>query len=184
MIPAPCEPSGSEKMRRESTHVPFQPQRTPCVKGKAQAEPHKRIERIIEDCELPTVQCDSLVLKDVAASEGLNVLSMCVKSFGYGTSTVVETKVATDTFGVAGRVKMMNCLGRSDIIWQCDPEPSVFKWAEKCEIQTSRTNSHPKFSRTISSQQRSSGKLSETIAGIGAHTVGSNARPHAIHTDH
>ena len=31
----------------------------------------------------------------------------------------------------------------------------------KCEIQTSRTNSHPKFSQTISSKQRSSGKRSQ-----------------------
>ena len=48
----------------------------------------------------PIVPCDYFVLKDTAASDGLKVLSMSVKSFGYGTSTVVETKGATDTFGV------------------------------------------------------------------------------------
>ena len=31
-------------------------------------------------------------MNDVAASDGLRVLSMYVKSFGYGMSTVVETK--------------------------------------------------------------------------------------------
>ena len=31
-------------------------------------------------------------MNDVAASDGLRVLSMCVKSFGYGLCTVVETK--------------------------------------------------------------------------------------------
>ena len=53
----------------------------------AQAEPYTRSERIIEDRDLPIVQCDYTVLKDV-------------KSFGCGTSTVVETQGATDTFVV------------------------------------------------------------------------------------
>ena len=70
---------------------------TSCVKGKAQAEPHKPIERITEDSEHPIVQCDHFVLEDIAVSDGLKVLGMCVQSFGYGTSTVVETKGATDT---------------------------------------------------------------------------------------
>ena len=74
---------------------------TSCVKGKAESKPHKRIERIIQDSELPIVQCDYLVLRETAASDGLKVLSMYVKSFGYGTSTVIETKGATGTFAVA-----------------------------------------------------------------------------------
>ena len=37
----PQEPSDSEKMKHELTHIPFQPWCTSCVKGKAQAEPHK-----------------------------------------------------------------------------------------------------------------------------------------------
>ena len=96
----PCEPSESEKMKRDLTHIPFKLWCTSCVKGKAQSEPHNRVERTIEDSELPTVQCEYLVLKGVAACDGLKVLSMYEKSFGYGTSTVVETKGATDTFAV------------------------------------------------------------------------------------
>ena len=76
-------------MKHEVTHIPFQPWCTSCVKGKAQAEPHKRPERIIEDSELPVVQCDYLVLKDVATGD-LKVLSMYVRTPGYGMSTVVE----------------------------------------------------------------------------------------------
>ena len=63
MIPALCEPSESEKMKHELTHIPFQPRWKSCVKGKSQAEPHQRIERTTEDSELLTVQCDYLVLK-------------------------------------------------------------------------------------------------------------------------
>ena len=86
--------------KHELTNIPFEPWCTSCVKGKAQSEPHKRIERIVEDSELPTVQCDYIVLKDTAASDGLKVLSMYVKSFVYGTSTVVESKGAADAFAV------------------------------------------------------------------------------------
>ena len=108
-------------------HIPFQPWCTSCVKGKAQAEPHKRTERIIEDSELPVIQCDYLMLKDVAGTGGLKVLSMCVRTFGYGMSTVVETKGPTDMFATMWAVKMLNFLGLSDIILQCDPEPSLLK---------------------------------------------------------
>ena len=60
-VPMPCEPSESEKMKHELTHIPFKLWCTSCVKGKAQSEFHKRIERTIEDSELPIVQCDHLV---------------------------------------------------------------------------------------------------------------------------
>ena len=116
-ITTPCAPSESEKMKHELTHIPFKPWCTSSVKGKTQSEPHKRIERITERSELSIVQCGYLVLKDTAASDGLKVLSN-VKSFGYGTSTVVETKVATDTFVVTWGVNVLNCPGLSDIILQ------------------------------------------------------------------
>ena len=92
MTPVPHEPSEFEKQKHHLTHIPFQPGCTSCVKGKAQAEPHKRTERITEDSELPVIQCDYLMLKDVAGTRGLKVLSMYVRTFGYGMSTVVETK--------------------------------------------------------------------------------------------
>ena len=66
MTPVPREPSEFEKQKHNLTHIPFQPWCTSCVKGKAQAEPHKRTERIIEDSELPVIQCDYLMLKDTA----------------------------------------------------------------------------------------------------------------------
>ena len=70
----------SRRMKHESTHIRFQPWCTSCVKSKTQTEPHRRIERITEDSELPIVQCDHLLLKNVRASDGLQVLSMHVKN--------------------------------------------------------------------------------------------------------
>ena len=97
MTPVPREPSEFEKQKHNLTHIPFQQWCTSCVKGKAQADPHKRTERIIEDSELPVIQCDYLMLKDTAGTGGLKVLSMYVRTFGYGMSTVVETKGPTDS---------------------------------------------------------------------------------------
>ena len=69
----PHEASEFEKLKHQLTHIPFQPWCTSCVRGKAQAEPHKRTERIVEDSELPVMQCDYLMLKDVAGTGGLNM---------------------------------------------------------------------------------------------------------------
>ena len=65
MIPALCEPSEFEKMKHELTHIPFQPWCTSCVTRKAQAEPRKRIERIVEDCELPLFRGTTLFLNSL-----------------------------------------------------------------------------------------------------------------------
>ena len=69
MTPVPHEPSEFEKQKHNLTHIPFQPWCTSCVKGKAQAEPHKRTERIIEDSELPVIECDYLMLKDTESAQ-------------------------------------------------------------------------------------------------------------------
>ena len=61
------------------SHIPFQPWCTSCVKGKTQAEPHKRTERIIKDSDLPVIQCDHLMLTDVAGSNGLVCESIRVR---------------------------------------------------------------------------------------------------------
>ena len=76
MTPVSHEPSEFDKLKHHLTHIPFQPWCTSCVKGKAQAEPHKRTVRLIEDSELPMIQCGSLMLKDVACTSGLKVLSV------------------------------------------------------------------------------------------------------------
>ena len=128
VTPVPHEPSEFENQKHNLTHIPFKPWCTSCVKGKAQAEPHKRTDRIIEDSELPVIQCDDLMLKDVAGTSGLKVISMYVRTFGYGMSIVVETKGPTDMFATMWAVKILNFLGLSDINLQCDPEPSLIKW--------------------------------------------------------
>ena len=46
VTPVPHEPSEFAKQKHHLTHIPCQARCTSCVKGKAQAEPHKRTERI------------------------------------------------------------------------------------------------------------------------------------------
>ena len=172
--PVACEPSESENMKHELTHIPSKPWCTSCIKGKAQSEPHKRTERIVEDSELPSVQCDYLVLKDTTASDGLKVLSTYVKSFGYGASTVVETQSATDTFAVTWRAKMLNCFGLSDIILQCGLEPSVIKWAESVKskrqeltiMRSSTRRTHQSNGAVENYQKQSQGQVRTMLAAL------------------
>ena len=108
MTPVPHEPSEFEKLKRHLTHIPFQSWCTSSVKGTARTEPQKRTERIIEDSEVPVTQCDCLMLKDVPGTSGLKVLSMYVRTFGYGMSTIADMKSPTDTFATVWAVKMLN----------------------------------------------------------------------------
>ena len=178
MTPVPREPSEFEKQKHNLTHIPFQPWCTSCVKGKAQAEPHKRTERIIEDSELPVIQCDYLMLKDIAGTGGLKVLSMYVRTFGYGMSTVVETKGPTDSYATTWAVKMLNFLGLSDIILQCDPEPSLIKWAESVKskrtertvIRSSPRRSHQSNGGVENYQKQLQGQVRTMLAAMQEHT--------------
>ena len=178
MTPVPHEPSEFEKLKHNLTHIPFQPWCTSCVKGKAQAEPHKRTERIIEDSELPMIQCDYIMLKDVAGTGGLKVLSMYVRTFGYGMSTVVEMKGPTDMFATLWAVKIMNFLGHSDIILQCDPESSLIKWAESVQskraertvIRSSPRRSHQSNGGVENYQKLLQGQIRTMLAAMQEHT--------------
>ena len=151
---------------------------TSCVKGKAQAEPHKRTERITEDSKLPVIQCDYLLLEDVAGTGGLKVLSMYVRTFGYGMSTVVETKGPTDMFATMWAVKMLNFRELSDIILQCDPEPSLIKWAESVKSKrTERTvirsiprRSHQRNGGVENYQKQLQGQVRTMLTAMQEHT--------------
>ena len=178
MTPVPHEPSEFEKQKHNLTHISCQPWCTSCVKGNAQAEPHKRTEHIIEDSELPVKQCDYLMLKDVAGTGGLKVLSMYVRTFGYGMSTVVETKGPTDMFATMWAVNMLNFLGLSDIILQCDPEPSLIKWAESVKskrtertvIRSSPRRSHQSNGGVENHQKQLQGQVRTMLAAMQEHT--------------
>ena len=178
MTPVPHEPSEFEKQKHNLTHIPFQPWCTSCVKGKAQAEPHKQTERIIEDSELPVIQCDYLILKDTAGTGRLKVLSMYVRTFGYGMSTVVDMKGPTDMYATMWAVKMLNFLGLSDIILLCDPEPSLIKWAESVKskrtertvIRSSPRRSHQSNGGVENNQKQLQGQVRTMLAAMQEHT--------------
>ena len=119
---------------------------------------------------------DYLMLKDTAGTGELKVLSMYVRTFGYGMSIVVETKGPTDMFAKMWAVKMLNFVGLSDIILQCDPEPSLIKWAES--VKSKRTE------RTVirRSPRRSHQSNGGVVAGTSANNAGSCARTDEIQT--
>ena len=118
------------------------------------------------------------MLKDVAGTGGLKVLSMYVRTFGYGMSTVVETKGPTDMFATMCAVKMLNFLGVSDIILQCDPEPSLIKWAESVKskrtertvIRSSPRRSHLSNGGVENYQKQLQGQVRTMLAAMQEHT--------------
>ena len=108
---------------------------------------------------------------------------MYVISLGYGTTTVVETQGTTDTFAVTWGVRMLNCLGLSDITLQCDPEPSLIKWAEcvkskrqeRTVIRSSPRRSHQSNRAVENYQKQLQGQVND---------AGSAPRTNTIQTDH
>ena len=102
------------------------------------------------------------------------MLSMYVRTFGYGMSTVVETKGPTDMFATMWAVKMLNFLGLSDIILQCDPEPSLIKWAEcvkskrteRTVIRSSPRRSHQSNGGVENCQKQLQGQVRTMLAAM------------------
>ena len=129
----PHELSEFEKLKHHLTHIPFQPWWSSCNKGKAQAELHKRTERITEDSELPVIQCDYLMFKDVATESAERVCEN------------IRVRHAATVWAV----KMLNFFGLSDIILQCDLEPSCpnRRWSTAGQQRTSSQSSRPHRSR-------------------------------------
>ena len=123
------------------------------------------------------------MLKDVTATSGLNVLSMYVRAFGYGKSTVEEMKGPTDTFATMWAVTMLNFLGLSDVILQCDPEPLLIKWAESVKSKRSYRTVIRMSPRRSHQSNGGVEHFSATVAGTGAYNVGGNARAHTMQTN-
>ena len=106
------------------------------------------------------------------------MLSMHVRTFGYGMSTVVETKGPTDMFATMWVLKMLNFLGFSDIILQCDLEPSLIKWAESVRskrtertvIRSSPRRSHQSNGGVENYQKQLQGQVRTMLAAMQEHT--------------
>ena len=89
-------------------------------------------------------------------------------------STVVETKGPTDSYATTWAVKMLNFLGLSDIILQCDPEPSLIKWAESVKskrtertvIRSSPRRSHQSNGGVENYQKQLQGQVRTMLAAM------------------
>ena len=93
-------------------------------------------------------------------------------------STVVETKGPTDMFATMWAVKMLNFLELPDIILQCDPEPSLIKWAEgvkskrteRTVIRSSPKRSHQSNGGVENYQKQLQGQVRTMLAAMQEHT--------------
>ena len=99
---------------------------------------------------------------------------MYARTFEYSMSTVVEMKGATDTFAAVWAVKKLSCFGPSDIILQCDPEPSLIKWAESVKskrlertvIRSSPRRSHQSNGGVENYQKQLQGQVRTMLAAM------------------
>ena len=178
MTPVPHEPSEFEKQKHHLTHIPFQPwckslRQRQSTSGTTQTNrAHHRRQRT------PVIQCDYLMLKDVAGTGGLKLLSMYVRTFGHGMYTVVETKGLTDMFATMWAVKMLHFPGFSDAILQCDLEPSLKKWTESVKskrtertvIRSSPRRSHQSNGGVENYQKQLQGQVRTMLAAMQEHT--------------
>ena len=93
-------------------------------------------------------------------------------------STVVETKGPTDMFETMWAVKLLNFLGLSDIILQCDPEPSLIKCAESVKskrtertvIRSSPRRSHQSNGGVENFQKQLQVRVRTILAALQEHT--------------
>ena len=81
-------------------------------------------------------------------------------------------------FATMWAVKMLNFLGLSDIILQCDPEPSLIKWAESVKskrtertvIRSSPRRSHQSNGGVENYQKQLQGQVRTMLAAMQEHT--------------
>ena len=81
-------------------------------------------------------------------------------------------------FATLWAVKMLNFLGFSDVILQCDPEPSLVKWAESVKskrkertvIRSSPRRSHQSIGGVENCQKQLQGQVRTLLAAMQEHT--------------
>ena len=79
VTPVPPEPSESEKMKSSLTHHFNHGARHA---SQVKRKPNHTSEQSASSKTANSQFCNATTLKDVAAADGLNVLSMCAKTFG------------------------------------------------------------------------------------------------------
>ena len=115
----PGEPTLTERLEHELTHLPFKPWCEVCVRAKSKQAKSRRL-----SLKQPVLQMDFSFLGDKPGGEQVTILNVVDVLSGMALSVVIPTKARTP-YSQAELRRFVLETGRTFGVLQCDPEPAL-----------------------------------------------------------
>ena len=115
----PGEPTLTERLEHELTHLPFKPWCEVCVRAKSKQAKSRRL-----SLKQPVLQMDFSFLGDKPDEEQITILNVVDVLSGMALSVVIPTKARTP-YSQAELRRFVLETGRTFGVLQCDPEPAL-----------------------------------------------------------
>ena len=115
----PGEPTLTERLEHELTHLPFKPWCEVCVRAKSKQAKSRRL-----SLKQPVLQMDFNFLGDEPGEEQITILNVVDVLSGWALSVVIPTKARTPYSQAELRRSVLET-GRTFGVLQADPEPAL-----------------------------------------------------------
>ena len=123
-IKQPYEPTLTERLEHELTHLPFKPWCEVCLRSKSKQAKSRKL-----SLRQPVLQMDFSFLSDKPGEDNVTILNVVDVLTGMSLSVVIPTKART-TYSQAELRRFVLETGRTFGVLQCDPEPALLNIAE------------------------------------------------------
>ena len=120
----PYEPTLTERLEHELTHLPFKPWCEVCLRAKSRQAQSRKL-----SLRQPVLQMDFSFLSDKPGAEQITILNVVDVLTNMSLSVVIPTKARTP-YSHAELRRFVLETGRTFGILQCDPEPALLAIAE------------------------------------------------------
>ena len=120
----PGEPTLTERLEHELTHLPFKPWCEVCLRAKSRQAKSRKL-----SLRQPVLQMDFSFLSDKPGDDSVTILNVVDVLTGMSLSVVIPTKSRT-TYSQAELRRFVLETGRTFGVLQCDPEPALRNIAE------------------------------------------------------
>ena len=120
----PGEPTLTERLEHELTHLPFKPWCEVCLRAKSRQAKSRKL-----SLRQPVLQMDFSFLSDKPGDDSVTILNVVDVLTGMSLSVVIPTKSRT-TYSQAELRRFVVEIGRTFGVLQCDPEPALRSIAE------------------------------------------------------
>ena len=120
----PGEPTLTERLEQELTHLPFKPWCEVCLRAKSRQAKSRKL-----SLRQPVLQMDFSFLSDKPGDDSVTILNVVDVLTGMSLSVVIPTKSRT-TYSPAELRRFVLETGRIFGVLQCDPEPALRNIAE------------------------------------------------------